>query len=231
MRALVLSALALGCCAGQASAATRSFTVTGFDKIQVTGPFSVNLRTGPGPSARADGDAAAIDRLIVEVRGTTLVVGIKNRDWTDWRGRDMGKLIVSVTTPALSGATLTGSGDVTIDRAKAARFDLALTGSGDVAIGALTAERLQMNVTGSGDAKIAGRAAQVRASLQGSGNIDAAALAAADVDISIMGSGDAALAASRSAKVSLMGSGDVVITGKGACTVSKRGSGEVRCGR
>ncbi|PTQ10720.1 DUF2807 domain-containing protein [Sphingomonas oleivorans] len=233
MRPLILSVLLLAAWSTGASAATRSFAPASFDRIEVTGPFTVDVRTGPAPSAHAIGSDKALDRLVVEVRGRTLLVSAKRDDWGNWiglNGGDLGKVVVHVTTPALHAAALTGSGDLTVDRVRAPRFNLSLTGSGDVAIGALNSGRLDVSVTGSGNARVAGRAQKLRLALQGSGDIDAAKLAAADAEVNVAGSGDAVLNASRTATVSLMGSGDVRIGGKARCTVNKHGSGDVTCG-
>jgi hypothetical protein len=228
MRALILLAL---CLAAPAAAETRGYTITSFEKIRVTGPFTVNVRTGPGPSARAEGSPAAMDRLRVEVQGSTLVVSSDRNAWSGWQGANPGPVTLNVTTPALSSAILTGSGNLNIDRAKAPRFDLSLTGSGDISLGALAAERLLITVTGSGKATIAGKVAQVRALVQGSGAIAGAKLTAADLDLTVNGSGDVSFAATRAAKVNASGSGDVDVTGSAACSVRATGSGEVRCGR
>jgi hypothetical protein len=203
MRLPLLAALALVLLAGPATAASRGYTITSFDKIRVTGPFTVNLRTESAASARAEGSTRALDQVRVEVQGRTLMVTSGRNNWGGWTSEDVGPVVIDVTTPSLAAAILTGSGKLNIDRAKAARFDLSLTGSGNISIGAL---------------------------VQGSGGIAGAKLVVTDLDLSSSGSGDISLAATRAAKVNATGSGDVVITGPAACLVHATGSGDVRCG-
>jgi len=231
MRILVLAGLALTASTAPAAAETRGYTITSFDKIRVTGPFTVNVRTGAPPSARAEGKPHALDQVRVEVQGRTLMVSADRNAWGGWTGENAGPVVVNVTTPELAAAMLTGSGNLNIDRAKAPRFDLSLTGSGDLSIGALAAEKLWLTVTGSGQTTIAGQVAQMRALVQGSGGIAGAKLRAADLDLSVTGSGDVNLAATRAAKVNASGSGDVRVEGSAACIVHATGSGEVRCGK
>ena len=69
--ALPISLLA----AAPVSAAERGYTISDFDRIDVSGPFVVQVETGKGPSARATGESAALDRLSVELRGRTLRIG------------------------------------------------------------------------------------------------------------------------------------------------------------
>jgi hypothetical protein len=226
MRVLLLAALLLS---APAHAATRSFTVTSFDRVRVAGPFKVDLRIGTSTSARAEGSPAALNRLKVGVQGSTLVIDL-DRTYAGLMGAETAPVSLSVSTPSLTGAALTGSGALTIDRVKARLFSLNVSGSGDVAIGSLIADQATVAVAGPGRATIAGKVGSVRASLQGSGAIEAAGLDVADLDLSFTGSGKARLAASRTAKIFAAGSGDVIVTGDPACTVRAQGSGEVRCG-
>jgi hypothetical protein len=214
-----------------AVAATRTYSVTGFEKIRVEGPYAVTLKVGSGASAVATGDQRAIDRLKVEVQNRTLVIRTDHQAWGAGDRDNGGRVTLSVTTPTLTAAMLAGSGAIAIDRAKAQRFDLAVSGSGSASIGALETDRAFLSVVGAGGLAVAGRASQTRATLQGSGTIDGSKLAADDLDLAVTGSGDASFAARRTAKVSATGSGDVLVAGTAACTVNSVGSGQVRCGR
>ncbi len=217
-------------CSSPAAAASRVFTVTSFDKIRVEGPYAVDLKTGRGPSARAEGDVHALDRLVVEVQGTTLIVKTDRSGWTGWPGQSTGAVSLAVTTPALTAAALNGSGKVSINRMAGLRVDVSIAGPGDVVLGAVETDRFGLNIAGSGQVTLAGRAATARVSVQGAGDVAAAGLTVADAEVTAAGSGNVALTATRSAKVKTTGSGNVVIGGKAACMVSNLGSGEVSCG-
>jgi hypothetical protein len=215
----------------QAEAAQRTYSVTSFDHIRVDGAYAVDVRVGPSSAARATGDTSAIDRVTVEVQGTTLTVRPNKAAWGGWPGSSAGSVRIAVSTPALSAALLTGAGSIAIDRVKGTRLDLQLMGSGTISVDSADIESLAMSLTGSGNMRVAGRAEQARAILQGPGSLDGAALIAADAEVNAIGSGNLTLAAERSAKVVAAGSGDVTIGGKAACIVHQTGSGEVRCAR
>jgi hypothetical protein len=233
MRTLPLAvALVLAASVGSpAAAATRTYSVTGFEKIRVEGPYAVTLKVGTGASAVANGDMRAIDRLKVEVQNRTLIVRTDRQAWGGSGTDGPGRVALSVTTPTLTSALLAGSGSIAIDRAKAQRFDMAVSGSGSASIDALETDRAFLSLVGTGELTVGGKASQTRASLQGSGTIEATKLAVDDLDVAVAGSGDATFAARRTAKVSSTGSGDVTVTGAAACTIASAGSGEVRCGR
>lgn len=211
--------------AGQAHAANRAFTVTSFDRIRVEGPYKVDVRTGAGPSAKGMGDVHALDRMQVEVQGTTLIVRTDRSGWTGWPGQQTGEATLAVTTPALSSAVLGGSGSVSINRMAGSRVDISVAGSGDVSIGRVEADGLRLTLAGSG------KAAQARVTVQGSGDVDAAGLTVQDADVLVAGSGNVSLSATRRATVKADGVGKVTISGKPACAVTSSGSAVVRCGQ
>lgn len=232
MRRLLLASVLLAAACSPASAATRSFPVGGFDRIRSSGPFDVRVRTGAAPSARASGDRARLDQLVIEVTDGELRIGTRP-GWNgggNWSWGDHNRTIVEVTVPALRAATLAGSGDVTIDHIRARSFDGALAGSGNLAIASLEADQVSLSLTGSGDVTAAGRAGRAALALRGSGDMRVAKLAVVDGSIDLRGSGGIDAAISRTAQVALAGSGDVTIAGHPRCTIARHGSGEVTCG-
>ena len=221
IRTLPLAFVAL--LATPAAAAERRYSVTDFDRIQVEGPFRVTLTTGKGASAVASGDPQAIERVSIEVQSRLLKIRPNRSAWGGYPGQDAGAVSLAITTPALRGATVIGSGTLNIDKAKAMKFDAALSGSGRIGIGSVEADMLNLGLVG---ADTLGRA-----TISGSGDLDAAGLRSEDAEISADTSGRIALTVRRSAKVTTTGAGEVTIGGTPACTVANRGVGIVRCGK
>lgn len=205
---------------------TRSFAASGFTGVDLRGPDDVDVKTGGAFAVTAEGDTAVLDELEVEVVDGTLRVGRK-----DHRGfsfsNDRG-VKVHVTMPKLTAASVSGSGDMRVDKAEG-DFRGAIAGSGNLGIDALNATDADLSIAGSGDLKVAGSGARLSASVAGSGDIDAAGFAASSADISIAGSGSVKGTVKGDAKISLIGSGDVELTGGAKCSVSSMGSGEARC--
>ena len=92
-----------------AAAATRGYTITSFDSIRVDAPVTVTLVTGQGPSARAEGDQAMLDRLHVDVSGRTLSITADRLRSGEKGG---GTAIVRVSTGMLDRVMLTGGGSM-----------------------------------------------------------------------------------------------------------------------
>ena len=217
--------------AAPALTADRRYTVTDFDRVQVEGPFEVVVTTGKGPSARATGSSEALERVSIVVEGRTLKVRPNRSAWGGYPGQGSSAVTVELTTHQLRGASLTGSGSLSIDKAKGMRLDLALSGSGRLSLGRVEADNLVVGQVGAGKMSIGGKVKGLKATVQGSGDFDGSTLAVEDAEIKADTSGAIALNASRTSSVVSTGQGDTVVTGKAACTVKALGSGRVRCGK
>jgi hypothetical protein len=238
MAVSILSMAAAGCTAGaregdgeqQARAsARRDFPASGFQSVSLTGHSDVNVTVGGQFAVRAEGDREMVERLELTVVDGDLRIGFKEgSNFRSFFGRDRN-VTVHVTMPALTGANLTGSGDINIDRVQGERFAGNLTGSGDINVGEVRVREAAFNLTGSGAIQAAGAAERAAVQLGGSGDISLSRLQTRDLTVSLMGSGDVAAHATGSAAVSLMGPGDVTITGPARCRIDQRGPGEVRC--
>lgn len=231
IRPLLLAGLLLGALPVAAATPTRGYTVIGFDKIRVDGPFDVTVRTGLAPSARATGSTAALDRISISAQGSTLVIKPDNTAWGGYPGGAIGKVSVAVTMAGLAGAMLAGSGKLTVDRVKGQTLELGLGGGGVITIGEVSVDRVNLMLTGAGNVSLAGRADQARLILRGAGNLTAERLTVRQADIVSAGAGAVTLTASETAKVASAGTGDVTVLGKAKCTVDATGAGNVTCGQ
>lgn len=228
------SAAVSGCNQGHAESAgptvSRNYQVGNFQKVEVAGPYDVEVRTGANPSVSAQGSQKLLERTIVEVRGDKLVIRPQQRN--NWFGgwSTRGKANFTVTVPQLNGATIAGSGDIKVDRVQGERFDGTVAGSGGLHVNAIDVQALKLSIAGSGGVKAGnGKAQTADYDIAGSGSVDAGAVEAQQAKVSIAGSGSVSANAKTTADVSIMGSGDVEVTGGAKCNVSKAGSGNVRC--
>ena len=245
MNRLALAALILATStAAIAQSGERRFEVGRFDAVELTGSDAVRVVPGAAFSVTASGDPRAVAALTVDVRGNTLRVGRRPGNW-----RDKGA-VVTVTMPAIRGATITGSGDLDVGRVAGAAFagkvggsgDLRLHdvrvrdarievgGSGNVTLDGNVAGVLAIDLSGSGDVVARGNAGNVAVRLVGSGDIDTSAVRTARVQVDLSGSGDVKTFASDTARVAAGGTGDVTVAGHPRCTVRKTGTADVSCG-
>lgn len=203
---------------------TRNYEASGFTKVDLRGPDDVDVKNGAQFAVVAEGDSAVLDRLEIKVVDGTLRVG---RRPGFSMSSDNG-VKVHVTMPRVEGASVSGSGNMRVDRAEGA-FKAAIAGSGNLGVDALSATDVDLAIAGSGDLTVAGTANRIDASIAGSGDIDAAKLTAKGASIAVMGSGNMRGVVNGGASVSIAGSGDVDLTGGAKCSVSAVGSGEAHC--
>lgn len=227
-----IALLAAACSEGQAQEGpetSRTFPVTTFGAIAVSGPFDVTVTTGKAPSVRAVGSQRLIDALEVTVEDGRLTIRSKNKDWYKGGAWRRSNARVAVTVPQLTKAALAGSGTVDIDRVSGKEFNGAVAGSGDLRLGTIAVETLKLTVAGSGGLKAAGQADTAEYSVAGSGDLDAGGLTVRQASLSTAGSGSIRAKVTAEAVASVAGSGDIDISGGAKCQQSTRGSGSVRC--
>ena len=210
--------------AASADAATRTFTVRGFDRIRVDGPDRVKLKTNVAPFANASGSTAALDALSVEVEGRTLVV---RRKVTKGKPSPSGLVEVWVGTHELATAWLNGSGGLAIDGVRGQKFELGVTGSGAAEVGKLKVDKLQVSVSGSAQLGLSGVAEAASFDVSGPSSVDAANLSTKAATISAEGPTRMRLTATDTAKVLAKGLATVELSGEPACTVRPTSTAEV----
>lgn len=206
---------------------SRTYQVGTFDKIEVAGPYDVNVVSGGQGVISAKGGENLLAETDVVVENGTLKIIPKKRKGIRWNGRG-GKAVFTVNAAALRAATIAGSGGITVDKV-AGDFEGEVAGSGNLNLAAVEGGKIDFNIAGSGEVRAVGKADRVDISIAGSGDVDTRGLISRTADVSIAGSGNVVANASETADVNIMGSGDVEITGGAKCSVSKAGSGDVRC--
>ena len=221
-----LAPLAFFLLAASAAPQEKVFLVTGFERVRVDGPFTVEIVRGP-THASATGDARLLDRLDIHVDGTTLVVGAGAEGWNLARGETTGSPRIVLTAPALRGLLVNGGGQVKVADMRGARVDVALSGSGSIQVATLQSDDLNLTLTGTGTIALGGTARRARVRSNGAGAIDGSKLQAGDATIVSETSGDMQIGVRFTTRIFALGLGRVTILGTPQCTIS--GPGPVEC--
>lgn len=210
-----------------AFAADRNFSVTGFDRVRVDGPYKVVLTTSTAPFARASGDAFALDGVDIGVQGRTLVIRPHRETWGGFPGRAGGTVTISIGTHDLAAAWVNGSGSLAIDRVRGLSFDVAIQGAGAVSIADSDVDQLKVAVNGTGIARIAGRAKKLTAIVRGASVFDGASLQVRDATLGAEGPATIRASVDGEAGVDARGLATVTLDGSPSCTVRSQGSASV----
>ncbi len=222
--------LMLFLCSAPSYGAERGYSVTDFDRIDVSGPYVVIVEAGKSPSARASGSNEGIDRLAIETRGRTLRIRPSANSWGGWPGTQITAPTIRITVPAVRDVFLNGSGSITLNQLRAQTARIGVSGSGRVSIGKVDTDKLFAQLRGTGTLEMAGKAAIGQLMTEGAGTINALGLSVDALEISANSSGNLTVAARRTAKIVSTSAGDVRVDGESACTVTAVGSGQVFCG-
>jgi hypothetical protein len=236
---LPLTALALTACDIDINAEDKRLTSDGkpisaaaasigsFNGIEAIGPDNIVFVTSETFSIKATGDADTVAKLRYALDNGTIIIG---REKGKWWGSDSNGVTITVTAPALTKASLAGSGDFAADRMTGDTVKIDLAGSGDAKIADVTAKSFSSDLAGTGDITVAGKAERAEYSIAGTGDVDASKLSSVDAKISIAGTGDVAVNATGNVDASIAGTGDVRVSGGAKCKTSAVGSGKVICG-
>ena len=228
MRTLVPAVLAAIALAAPASAGTRNFGITSFERIRVEGPYRVQLTTGVAPFASASGSPAALDRVAIDMIGQTLVVHHNLSAWgASSDSSDNGPVEIRIGTHDLNSAILDGSGLLQIDRIKGLTFNASASGSGQLAVGKADVDQLNFIMAGTASSVIGGRAAMLKLTVRGASSFDGSGLATKDATIGADGAATIKAVATNSATISGSGPATITLIGTPACTTHMTGAASV----
>ncbi len=224
---LLACALAALAFASPADAAQRNFTVTDFSRIRIDGPYSVQLKTGVSPFAKATGSGSAIDGISVQVEGQTLIVRKDPSAWGGYPGEAPGPIEISVGTHDLSNIWLNGSGSLKVNAAKGPSLGIGLAGSGTIAVDQIAVDTLEVSLVGTGSAVLGGTANEAHAAVSGTSALNAHSLTVKNATIGADGASVVKLTATNTAKVSTRGTTTIDLGGGPSCTVTAAGAAVV----
>jgi hypothetical protein len=221
------SSVVLGCANvvhGNGIPASEVRPVEGFDAVESAGSFDVKVERRDTFLVRVDVDSNILPLLRTRVSGGTLIIG---------SDEPVDDLLpgphVTITMPRVTGATLSGSGLLTVEGVQQAEaVSLDLTGSGKIDFQG-TASAVTAGLGGSGEVNLSGSTDRLAVHLDGSGSVDARGLAARVGSVDLAGSGDVQATVTERVDVSLSGSGHIDLYGGAAIgDASKSGSGDIR---
>jgi len=228
---------------GSGHIVTKSFDVSGFDRVILEGFGDVYVEQGQTESLSVQTDDNLMSLLDIKVRGKELRLGIKP-------GFDVSpseSITYDLTVQDLNGVTLAGSGNFYVEPVKSNSLALSilgsgnidmkglnanslsidLNGSGNITLADINAKKVDTSLRGSGDIKLEGNASAQSTSISGSGNYLAGNLQTGTTDVSVPGSGNITVWVNDALNIKVSGSGDIQYYGKPTVDQSISGSGGI----
>lgn len=152
---------ASACTAGSGTPGQEPRQVSGFDAIDVSGPFRVSVEVGPPAALELRGDDNVVPKVEAEVRDSTLHLSLP--------GRIVTKLPLEaiIRVPAL--------------------VDLEASGAATVTAAGLTGEHLEVGAAGATRVSVTGQVDAVDIGVAGASTVEAQALTAARARVDASG--------------------------------------------
>ena len=192
---LVLTAMA---------SAQTTRNLSSFDKVAISGGFdAIILQEGGSESVSIDVSGVDADKIVTEVKGSTLEIGMKKGNYKNFKAR------ITVTYRNLREIANSGSSDIEVTSVlKGDKFEIASSGSGNFQ-GAFDVKDLRVAISGSSDMTLKGKATKQEIAISGSGDILASDLKGSEAEVAISGSGDVKLGVDGPVRTAVSGSGRV----------------------
>ena len=214
------------CISGEGIIETRNLNLDSFDAITLLGIDNITIIQGEEQEVKVTGYPNIINDLNTSISNKEWQVKLKNGCYRN------SKLNIEITLPQLSAATLTGSGNITVnDFLNQDQQAFLINGSGNIDLGGNNGStELSLSIIGSGNIHISKDFEDlelVNLNITGSGNLDAYAMKADHYNVMISGSGNANIFAVSSLSGTITGSGDINFKGNPLVDVTITGSGNV----
>ena len=207
---------------GNASVDTRA--VAAADRLDLEGPLQVEVRVGPAPTLRIEGDSNLLPLVHADARDGTL------RIWVERDVRSKSDLRVIYTAPRLSQINVSGPGRLLVTGLNGGALNLVQNGSRGTQL-AGRVDRLDVRVNGSGGVNASALdSGSVSAAVNGSGRLDLGQVHGDEFNLEVRGSGGARASGSvRAAHVKVYGSGSVDLAAlkSDSADLQSRGSGSI----
>jgi hypothetical protein len=173
---------------------TKKLDLTGFEKIDISGVYELDVQVGPDFSIELSGDEDEMELVEASVKNGVLRLGRAERKRRGFGiNRDHDSLEATITLPALTA--------------------LEVSGVVDGRISGIDAERFDVDISGVGDMELEGECGELDADVSGVGDLDAEELECRSVDVDVSGVGSASVFASEEVDARISGMGDIDVFG------------------
>jgi hypothetical protein len=207
---------------GKGAPVERSFTVSGYSGIDVSGGFDVILVQGAAEGVVLTAQENLFEHITVKVDQGTLKIYTENNIMATQ------PMKARITYKSIENLKVSGGGDVTGETpVNVPRLDVTLSGGGDMTT-MINTDELSCHISGGGDAAINGNIKKYDMDLSGGGDIQSE-VTAGGVYFDISGGGDVTLKCMDKAtegNIKISGGGDLTVdinAGKLYCSVSGGG--------
>jgi hypothetical protein len=195
---------------GSGNVVTQEEPISGFDKVDISQSFEVDISQGENFSVIIRVDDNLVEHLQVVKQDNTLKIGLKpNRNYT----ASNATLEAEVTMPELTGLDLSGASQATIAGFKSSNdLSVDLSGSSSL-VGDIEAAKISFDLSGGSDANVSGSGQEATIDVAGGSQIDLSNFPVAEVTVNAAGGSTATVNASGKLNADASGSSQIYYLG------------------
>jgi predicted small secreted protein len=208
---------------GTGKVITEERTVSGFDKVNLTGNGEATIIQGDSESLVIEAEENILPLLESKVVDGALNLGPKDNSVVN----PTRPIKYTITMKEINEIRTSGSGKINAAEIATSVLGIDLSGSGEVNVPSLIADTISLNQIGSGGVSIGGQVTDQIIIMSGSGDYDAAELDSRIADVRVSGSGKTILRVEDVLDVEISGSGRVSYYGDPFVTSDISGSGKL----
>jgi phage shock protein PspC (stress-responsive transcriptional regulator) len=170
----------------------RRLGLRDFDRVDVAGPFEVNVEQGDRYEVSIESDDEDDDKIDVDVEGDRLSIRYRNADFGE-NFESRNRIRVSVTMPTLRSLNLAGATEASVRGFNNLNeLDVNLVGAVEADL-ELEAERLDIDLTGASVLTLRGRANRLEADVNSASRLNAFDLKTEEAVVSASSAGEASV--------------------------------------
>lgn len=210
---------------GEGPVITENRATGNFSSVASSISADVYYKQDPVYKVEVSAQQNILNVLETHIVGDELVIKFRN----DVRVRSHERVTVHVSSPAINGLRISGSGNIIAsDSISSDNMSLTISGSGSINLHSLMATSLDANISGSGDISVlSGEINTGKFRISGSGNINTMNVPAYSVTTTTSGSGKISVNVSHDLDVTISGSGSVFYKGAPEINTHISGSGRI----
>jgi hypothetical protein len=173
-------------------AQTRTFSVSGFNKLSMGSAFKIDVKQGSSFSVKAEGRSEDLEDIESAVSGGVLKLRYKNNGWS----KNRKTVNVSIVMPNLQGVDFSGASTATVAKFSGVQnMDIEVSGASRVNM-ELAAKKVSMELSGASSLTLVGKCEVLNGEVSGASSFKGQDFPAREVSIDASGASSAAVVAS-----------------------------------
>jgi hypothetical protein len=181
---------------------TEQRVISSFDKLDVSGAFTVEFVSAEQTSVEITADDNLLADISTDVRGSTLYIE------TTRNLSPRGRLLVRVSSPQISSIRSSGASDISAANISSDKLTIETSGAGSVKASVQTS-LLKLETSGAGNVALNGSAETFIVETSGAADVKARNLNVKKARLEVSGAGEVELNVSDELDVSVSGAGDI----------------------